>query len=264
MSVPHILHLTKGRGCANERDYVYGVLGLFRKDFQALIQPDYASPESKVFKDFVRAHMQHTGLLDLLKDCQLEARNHHDLPSWVPDFSASKAWTKPLRWQRASGSSTAEFELVGDDTLRVLGVRFAVVSLAEATRLARPNDQTCCRVTSLAESLASIAPSRKYELTGEPLPDVFAKTLVCGYLKDRFPEETLSAPPDWTRQVAQPSCSDRILAGISALDNNNTLTFQEDVAAGLLMRRCLLSTVEGYIGVGPGQSQPGRFAVVAF
>ena len=88
-----ILTATRGLYCADERDRVYALLGLFRANCTyagcSAVEPDYERPPQKVFVDFA---------------CLLVAQGYvHRLlshvshrPPWIPDWKYSPGY-QPLR-----------------------------------------------------------------------------------------------------------------------------------------------------------------------
>ncbi|ETS85955.1 hypothetical protein PFICI_03980 [Pestalotiopsis fici W106-1] len=82
-----LLMLGRLAGCQDERDKLYGLMGMMPKCVSRHIVPDYGAPVPRVFADFARALIHGFDSLDLVvtgaTDTPLGAR----LASWVPDLT---------------------------------------------------------------------------------------------------------------------------------------------------------------------------------
>lgn len=85
--LPSILRYSRYCSATDPRDKVFGLLGLFHKP---LIAVDYASDVETVFRDFTEAVLQYEQNLEFLHWFGVSERQIHGLPSWVPDYTASK------------------------------------------------------------------------------------------------------------------------------------------------------------------------------
>lgn len=253
--VLHMIHLTKGRGCKDERDRVYGLLGLFPPEFQKRIHPDYGLTTSRVYIDLVVSCIQIEGSLALLRRCQLTRRlAGKDLPSWVPDLSDIDSWTGPLEWLHAAGDSRAEFAILEPGLLQVTGLQYATVSSAESPPFQGNSEERARKIFDLLELAGQYIKSEHIQSGAISNLDAFAKTLVGGFLRDRFPDEVLSSLEQWRIQVASQSFMSGLLQG---LKDKNVLSFQEKWAASLLEGRIFFRTHEGHVGLGPAGTQSG-------
>jgi hypothetical protein len=251
----HMIHLTKGRGCKDERDRVYGLLGLFPSGFQERIYPNYSLSTARVYIDLAVSCIQIQGSLALLRRCQLTRRlAGKDLPSWVPDLSDIDSWTGPLEWLHAAGDSRAEFAFLEPDLLQVTGLQYATVSGAESHPFKENSEERARQIFDLLELTEPYDKSESIQSGQTSKLDVFAKALAGGFLRDRFPDEVLSPLEQWRTQVASQSFTSELLRG---LKEKYALSFQENWVARLLEGRLLFRTHEGHIGLGPAGTQSG-------
>lgn len=78
---------------SNERDRVYGLLGLLRTSIR--LQPEYAADVEAVYEDFTAAMTETSRSLQLLSLTGSAVGRRRSLPSWVPDYGHL-----PLRWRQ--------------------------------------------------------------------------------------------------------------------------------------------------------------------
>lgn len=249
--VLHILHLTKGRGCTDKRDRVYGLLGLFPTAFQERIYPNYSLSAARAYIDLVVSSIQIEGSLAILRRCQLTLLAEHSLPSWVPDLSVIDKWSRPLEWLHAAGDSKADFEFLEPGLLQVTGLHYAIVSDAEDHTAWENSEERARKIFGFLELRA---PCTEDEYQSGGSLDVFAKALVGGYLRDRFPDESLSSLEQWRTQVASQSFTSQLL---QEPQDKHVLSFQERWAANLVRGRIFFRTHEGHIGLGSADIQQG-------
>ncbi|KAK5659447.1 hypothetical protein OQA88_648 [Cercophora sp. LCS_1] len=75
------------RRATDERDKVYGLLGLTSEGQRSLIRPNYTAWARDVYRDAAVALIGHTGSLSLWTG-DLARKSTHGLQSWVPDWGA--------------------------------------------------------------------------------------------------------------------------------------------------------------------------------
>jgi len=93
-----LLH-TRRRDATDPRDMIFAVLGLVRDWVRDVdIRPDYRSIPSRVYTDAAAKIMLNSGNLDVLGACfPFENADVIDgLPSWVPDWSPTMTFARPL------------------------------------------------------------------------------------------------------------------------------------------------------------------------
>lgn len=252
-SIPHILHLTKGRDCFDKHDYVYGVLGLFSSNLQRMICPRYDVTVAQTYTDLMVSYLKQERDLSLLRDCQLEGRDEtHILPSWVPDLS-SKTWIKPFEWQNAAGRSKAAFELLGTKYLQVSGVQAATVQYTENM----PQSDTLVRIKQLWQlvGLQGYYEKNNCRRKGNMALDIYCKTLAGGYLRDRHPDEDLPTLESWRTEVADPDYLHKLFTDNA---DESKLRFHDQWVSSLLKTRAFFRTSRGFIGLGPPGVKKGQ------
>lgn len=244
---------------------MYGVLGLFPSIFSARIHPQYSLTEEMVYKDLTLKHIVHVKRLELLRDCQLEGRLIHTLPSWVPDYSAASTLPKHAENQFAAGYSRCHTIYLGSDVLEVLGVRCAIVECASPTRMVLENTIDYLEVGGQPSTTAqnsmqvAIAGSSQPYVTGETFQHAFAKTFMGGYLRERFPENNVPSLDDWVSCLADSDFRRKLLRDPKSNDEDSTSqSFVEDHVRDTINPRLYITTREGYLGLAPQGATAGE------
>ena len=113
-----LLNLGRTVFCTDPRDKIYGFLGLMDESLASLIIPDYTDPLLKVYRDFVKATVQATGSLDVIRH-RFPSENAC-FPSWVPDWTVEPT-TSALTLSHidfaVSGKTVAEATYLNNDEL---------------------------------------------------------------------------------------------------------------------------------------------------
>lgn len=128
-----VLSLNWNRRCQDERDRVYGLLGLTSRQFSDQIQVRYDKPAIDVYKDHFLRHSQMAGRLELLIDHQSVRSTPVKYPTWVPNWSARSDCRTDIKVQFAAYNTRAHFEhnRSSPGILKVCGVRCFVVESVE-------------------------------------------------------------------------------------------------------------------------------------
>lgn len=94
------------RLCADPRDSVYGLIGIFPSDLRGRIQPNYEKEVWEVFRDFMMGHMYFLERLEILTwCCSTEGKGcENGWPSWVPNIQAQTGFPSAFRQFAASYS----------------------------------------------------------------------------------------------------------------------------------------------------------------
>ena len=83
--IPHI-----GRKASDDRDYVYGQLGLANAKIMDYLKPDYSAKVESVFMDYTIAILETDRNLRVLETCCAAIRDpKYDVPSWCRDWSGT-------------------------------------------------------------------------------------------------------------------------------------------------------------------------------
>lgn len=85
-SLESIMQYSRYCGATDPRDKVYGLIGLF---LQPLVSVDYALKVETVYTDFTKAIIDREKNLQFLHWLGVSKRQVANLPSWVPDYTAS-------------------------------------------------------------------------------------------------------------------------------------------------------------------------------
>jgi hypothetical protein len=124
----------RGQHCTDDHDRIYGFLGLIEKN---IIRPDYQISVSEMYRQTALALIAHTRTLDVLSTAGRQ-RNRHELPFWVPDWSAHMHFARSNFEPQitpdlnsvnfaACGNTLAEVRDLGEAGLSVLGVHVDTV-----------------------------------------------------------------------------------------------------------------------------------------
>jgi hypothetical protein len=95
------LCVVRNFGASDDRDRIYGILGLAPTSLTAWIKPDYSKSLSQVYADATFELMRASRSLAILGQVEELASPESIMPSWVPD------WTWAPEWR--SKSSTQPF-----------------------------------------------------------------------------------------------------------------------------------------------------------
>ena len=143
-----LLKLTRQFGCKDDRDRVFGLLGLHTTDsINSSIIPDYTKSTGEVYFDLARKIIEKTSSLSLLSSVQLDHDNGYmrfyynprgksfdkELPSWVPQWQFLLTQTlnpaQPDPRFSASGGRTVERK--DTDNPQLLILRGVIVNKVE-------------------------------------------------------------------------------------------------------------------------------------
>jgi hypothetical protein len=242
-----VLSMSRTRQCSDERDRVYGLLGLMPSVFARDIPPDYTLSVSTVMKDLLLTYLHQTSRLDMLAFCGPLSR-HIDCPTWVPRLVESGYIPYfPRNGQFSAGHSRAQWAHYLPHALSVTGIQCATIS---AVSTSGPVD--------LVERLKVVRTWEPADLLSKPyvtgglLYDAYASTLMTGVLQERW-----ESRPICTLQQCKDMVSTRLC---QSGDLYNDPDVCENVIYNALMHsrgRSLLTTKEGHIGLGPRTTQPG-------
>ncbi len=113
--------------CTDQRDRVYGILGILPRRITRDIQPDYRESVANVYKMTVLQHASAGGRLGLLDHCDI-ATKLTDAPSWVPNWQIVNHSTLLSEWgYRASGCAQSRWSYSAPDVLQVDGIKQGTV-----------------------------------------------------------------------------------------------------------------------------------------
>jgi len=121
-----------GFGITDDRDRVYGMLGISREEDRKELKPDYEASVREVYVDTARRLLGRQDSILILHRAGLENSERLELPSWVPDWSSlettttlafGRGWTE----YNASGLRTPQIGTEDGDILVINGVIVDVI-----------------------------------------------------------------------------------------------------------------------------------------
>ena len=112
LRIREVLSFSRERDSTDSKDRVYAVLGLIDPAYNII--PNYTPSYStaQCFITAAKTAIQKDGVLDIIADCHERKRNQSlDLPSWVPDFTASLGHFPMVNWELEDGVSQFDASL---------------------------------------------------------------------------------------------------------------------------------------------------------
>lgn len=231
------------RNCSNERDRVYGLLGLMPKGLRESITPNYEITVSEVYTQHAVAQIEFFQRLDVLGECGIPGGSNPeraiDAPSWVPDLLLPRL---PSPWRHfASGISRSYVTFTTPDIAEVSGLQVGTVTFVQERE-----------PWELGDGIENTKDWAYQDLDR----DVYALTL-CGItVKERWQgsPEIVPSLEEWKRFYYEDA------------DRSEDLDDTGHVVAPLFLdyvERCiwsrtLFTTVDGQIGLGPETMQTGK------
>lgn len=203
----NILETHRTFDATDPRDYIYGTLGIIesaaanRGWTPTGIQVDYTKSVADIYGDAAKRIMETSRCINLLSLAQDPLmRKQHDLPSWVPDFSARGVMPvllpKARRWetmpklynlsQSIAASRSHVFEV--QDNLRVLKVK--AICLTDIKKIGESHHELCNG--GIWEQVAQILISQPSFVKGESQVESLWRSLIANTSLDGYE----IAPPE--------------------------------------------------------------------
>ena len=233
------------RHCTDPRDKIYGVLSLLSPSIQNKIKPDYSISTSQVYTSTFLVYLEHVKRLELLDQCSIEDRSS-ERPSWIPNWVLHSGIFSGHTVQyvrQPSGLSAAHTRLLASNTLEVVGKRCARISSVNSSACDSPSYILSAIRLWEPESLQT----EEY-VSGVLLLDAFLEVLVQGRTRERYPYArnfpTLAELRNEYRAL---------LAG--DLSHGDRQSYLERFSVVHMLS--LLTTREGYLGIGPRGAEKG-------
>jgi hypothetical protein len=116
--IDDVVRYARSKSCANARDKVYGLYGVFEKLGATFPEVDYAKPVEEIYNIFTRVIIQESNRRQALEHTG-EHPTLQQLPSWVLDWSVESIWL--LGWGskfKASRDSALYYQF-SEDCLRL-------------------------------------------------------------------------------------------------------------------------------------------------
>ncbi|EEY20312.1 conserved hypothetical protein [Verticillium alfalfae VaMs.102] len=247
----YILRRTSRGNCTDNKDVIYGALGLFPARLRKKIHVEYKLSTSEVFAAFVKSHIETYERLELLRMCTSHARRLN-MPSWVPNFPSLDLSSSTLgNWHFCSGYSKCQVEVRGVD-LHVTGVRAAAI-------------QTVGRVIpdcgegnpySIYDTLSTVRElQRDFEgMRALKLLDFF--WVVFGdFLCKRLPENMIGDRDQFKDSLAR---SFIFSDADGDLSSEKAFSQWENYFLKMLLGRRVLMNSDGNFGIGPADTKQGE------
>ncbi|OIW25301.1 hypothetical protein CONLIGDRAFT_656948 [Coniochaeta ligniaria NRRL 30616] len=240
-----------GTACSDPMDSVYALLGVMPPKFAAKVEVDYSASLESMFRNVFLAHVSHVQRWELFS-CDLKHRICGG-PSWVPDL-ASCDRTVDLDTQFSSGYSRICVTYTDADILDLIGLRCATVVTATSAVSGRSVDQV-----QLVRSWEPPDMDTATYVTGNPLSDVFARTLLQDRTKDRWPGvQQFLYLEDWIacggNGLFGPAARSATEESFNPFDSTKpSARFAHAACFG----RSFVTTAEGYVGLGPDGVESG-------
>ena len=226
------------------------LLGLASIEWKRLLPVQYSLPVATVYRNAFLAVVSRTRRLDALRNCFLSAENPYQLPSWAPD------WSLPLEEQLVflsptymfSGMSCADFTLESTGILEVSGLHFSTVCTVKGPPPASD--------AQAVEAIKGWAPENieagKYP-TGWSLLDAFAAAISL-----RNEERIASSAFNSTSEDLKRASLHELVQRGNSGDGEPAVALPLSPFVEYCRGQGFLTTHDGYFGLGPANTQPGK------
>ncbi|KAK0644547.1 heterokaryon incompatibility protein-domain-containing protein [Cercophora newfieldiana] len=238
------------RECSDQRDRIFGLLGLMPPGLRKRMPANYALEVGEVYKRATLAQIEHFGRLDVLHVCDDAWNDHRAItaPSWVPDLIMPPAAFISIRQQFSSGISGCAARQVGSEVLEVLGIRAATISTSEYA------------YSSFLGGGIEAVRTWQFPDIDSPYPcggsflDALAMILCSMKVQNRYPQQRgLPSFQEWKSY-----CQDVILDRKQDREENGRVSaLYLSSMDHVLFQRTFFTTKEGHIGLGALGLEPG-------
>ncbi|KAJ0361223.1 hypothetical protein COL26b_013809 [Colletotrichum chrysophilum] len=171
----YMLVMTRHCECEDERDRVYGLLGL-----QDLLQiePDYSKTKSArdVYFDYTENYLRTVSIANILSMCEMV-----DNPSWVPDLTVPVPSLGVYGIGSASSNTKTVYSISADRTLTITGTHVGTITRKTSPMPPRPSLEDVQR--TFASWVAASFPQGIQAYDGAAVDDMIA-TIARGHLKE--------------------------------------------------------------------------------
>lgn len=257
--------------CVDDRDRVYGLLGLAGLHFSEELKVSYDDTygAADVNMDAVLTHIRLTGRLELLEPRGLSRRRYLvDAPSWVPDW-AGRAGTRYFTEPTFPANNTRAHIKHDKDhphILHVLGIKCTVIDeLTDSLEWfdAENHWETLRHVRSWQPYNLD---SAFYKPTGETMREAYAVTLIQAQVDTRWPHDDTPKMQQWVEQnYTNALFGSRSLAQDSDQGCSFTAqTMHQHVVKALMYctGRRFFQTKEGYMGITNQYTRKGDIVAI--
>ncbi|KAK3347051.1 heterokaryon incompatibility protein-domain-containing protein [Lasiosphaeria hispida] len=251
------------RDCSNQRDRVYGLLGLMSEGLRKRVPADYSLSVEDVYKSATLAQIEHFGRLDALRGCSDSGYGRAiDAPSWVPDLILPPPTIESIRQQFSAGMSRCLARHIEPDILEVAGVKADIITTIRPEFSEAMGDGLETVRGWHLENLERPYPG------GGSLLDALAMTLCAMRVDERLCPLKVEERHSWLLRL--PTLEEwRDYLQKYVLQSDGSLEEEGPVSAlyissveNVLFQRKLFFTAGGSIGLGPQGMEPGDIVTV--
>ncbi|KAH8745951.1 heterokaryon incompatibility protein-domain-containing protein [Hyaloscypha finlandica] len=263
--------LALGRQCNNsdDRDSIYGFLGLMGQNFQRKIKPDYKLSTPEVYLDAAIQLALCSNSLICLSLTKYSAKNVRWLPTWVPSWQPlgtleAQVWDRRVRNLigheifSACGENTLEFQVVDGRILKVSGVKLDHVlsdGIAGCSEALFGTEQISAMQQEWRYLCGINMHNRSNYVAGGKATNAFWRTLV----NDKHVKEDFI-----TRRRCQKEDCKNYRTWVDELGDSDTpywksvhaQNYHSNFTEACLGRRFFV-TKKGYFGIGPAELEEG-------
>jgi hypothetical protein len=179
LATENLFDMTSKCACADARDKIYGVIGLFPPSLTGRISPDYSTPVHQVYTETFLNIAVVSKRLNFLGSHREESPP--ELPTWVPALVPSNDWRMVTGEDFASGASAASSVFHAPNELHVLG-RF----IDTVTSIGPTAPSTFESSYEAALELIHAMPEHSVHSTPEAKLDALHWTLAMGQYSDKW------------------------------------------------------------------------------
>lgn len=254
------------RDCGDERDKVYGLLGLAGPRFSEEIKVSYEDiyGAADVNRDVVLTHIRLSHRLELLDP---HGPSHRkvlvDAPSWVPEWSGSAGVSYSIEPIFPANNTRAHIKHEKDhpDILHVLGVQCAVIDEVTESLEWSVTEKPWKALRHVQSWQPHDLNTAIYTPTGEKMRQAYAVTIIQADVDVRWPHEDTPSLQQWAEQDYT-----HALFGPTSLAQDSakgpplsTLSLHHHVVTALqyCTGRRFFQTREGYMGIANRDTQKG-------
>ncbi|KAJ4250157.1 hypothetical protein NW762_011970 [Fusarium torreyae] len=236
--------------CSDDRDRVYGLLGIIDPSMAAKITPDYTKPAINSYSSLALAAIEYYQRLDILNLCE-SARE----PTWVPDFANLKSHAARGRRSWAAGWSGPSFKVLPGGRIEVHGIHCDHITERVGSVAKDCSDD---EVKLAIMEAATQCLGRNSELWDPKQHEYFTKACMDGQTFESaewFNYPTLSQSASVLKEWVTASGS---VSDCRRLDERRTMDIMREFVSG----RTIYKTVSGAFILGPNQCRLGDLLYV--
>jgi hypothetical protein len=275
---------------SDDRDRIYGILGLVGPAISSRITPNYRLPLSKVYADFAKALIETTGNLDIIHSGD-RSKLRECFPSWIPDFRTNVGRAGPSCDYpfKAWGDRRAEVRFSDDgESLTCKGFRVDAIdgisgiadpilgnlpsSIVQPMNRSHQYGDEPGLLKALQQTLLGFLISPGYVLPGslfdipwisyKPIePNTTHQLRECGWTKilnsEWYPDFAAFRLVNETFRVFGRAFREYFPQVIEPAQDVEQTELVMNLAAQSIWRRRLVTTVKGYLGLGVNAVEQG-------